>query len=172
MGMLADWMPNRDFLVDWPERRDKAVKPGLSRLKRDVWYAYYQGRVKVLWGPWLKPRKGPFYIYVQSSKWRSSKWCTHCKHRCAAVLAHIQGCHIKKRNGKQEMHQKGSLIKQVQIGQFWNLSLIINQTSIYVFHAFFVIFLWSHDLEKVMSLSVWLGVHRTPKSIDPCHWKM
>ena len=28
--MLADWMPNRDFLVDWPGRRDKAFKPGLS----------------------------------------------------------------------------------------------------------------------------------------------
>jgi len=38
--MLADWMPNRDFLVDWPGRRDKAFIPGLSRLKRDVWYAY------------------------------------------------------------------------------------------------------------------------------------
>jgi len=36
----AEWMLNRDFLVDWPGRRDKAFKPGLSRLKRDVWYAY------------------------------------------------------------------------------------------------------------------------------------
>jgi len=33
-------MRNRDFLADWPGRRDKALKPGLSRLKRDVWYAY------------------------------------------------------------------------------------------------------------------------------------
>ena len=35
---LADWMRDRDFLADWPGRRDKALKPGLSRLKRDVWY--------------------------------------------------------------------------------------------------------------------------------------
>jgi len=35
--MLPDWMPNRDFLVDQPGRRDKAFKPGLSRLKQDVW---------------------------------------------------------------------------------------------------------------------------------------
>jgi len=38
--MLADLMRNRDFLADWPGRRDKALKPGLSRLKRDIWYAY------------------------------------------------------------------------------------------------------------------------------------
>jgi len=35
--MLPDWMPNRDFLVDQTGRRDKAFKPGLSRLKQDVW---------------------------------------------------------------------------------------------------------------------------------------
>jgi len=38
--MLTDWMPNRDFLFDWPGRRDKTVKPELFRQKRDVWYAY------------------------------------------------------------------------------------------------------------------------------------
>jgi len=30
-------MPNRDFLIDQPGRRDKAFKPGLSRLQQDVW---------------------------------------------------------------------------------------------------------------------------------------
>jgi len=35
--MLPDWMPNRDFLVDQPGRRDKAFTPGLSLLKQDVW---------------------------------------------------------------------------------------------------------------------------------------
>jgi len=30
-------MPNRDFLIDQPERWDKAFKPGLSRLQQDVW---------------------------------------------------------------------------------------------------------------------------------------
>jgi len=34
---MADWRPNRDFLVGWPGYRDKAFKPGLSRLKRDIW---------------------------------------------------------------------------------------------------------------------------------------
>jgi len=38
--ILADWMQNRDVLVDWPGRRDRAFKPGLSRLKWDVRYAY------------------------------------------------------------------------------------------------------------------------------------
>jgi len=33
--ILSDWMSNRDFLVDWSGRRDKAFKPGLSRLKRE-----------------------------------------------------------------------------------------------------------------------------------------
>jgi len=40
--------------------------------------------------------------YDQSSwtanQWRSSKWCTHCKHTCAA--AHTHGCHIKNWNWK------------------------------------------------------------------------
>jgi len=39
-AMLAGWMPNLDVLVDWPGRRDKVFKPGLSRLKQDLWYAY------------------------------------------------------------------------------------------------------------------------------------
>jgi len=30
--MLADLMRNGDFLADWSGRRDKALKPGLSRL--------------------------------------------------------------------------------------------------------------------------------------------
>jgi len=42
--MMADWRPNRDVFVDWPGRWDKAFKPGLSRLKRDVWYAYFETR--------------------------------------------------------------------------------------------------------------------------------
>jgi len=39
--MPDNWMPNREFLVDWQGRRDIAFKLGLSRLKRDVWYACY-----------------------------------------------------------------------------------------------------------------------------------
>jgi len=34
--MIADWIPNRDFFLDWPGRRDKDFKPGLSWLKRDL----------------------------------------------------------------------------------------------------------------------------------------
>ena len=48
------------------------------------------------------------------------------KHRCAAVLGHIQGCHIKQWHGNLVMHQKVSLIKQVEIGQFCNLAQKIN----------------------------------------------
>jgi len=36
------------------------------------------------------------------------KWCTHCKHRCAAVLAYTQRCHIKNRSGIPVVHQKVS----------------------------------------------------------------
>jgi len=39
-------MQNRDFLDDWPGRRDKAFKPGLSRLKRDIWYAQSIAQIK------------------------------------------------------------------------------------------------------------------------------
>jgi len=41
-AMLADWMLNRDILVDWLGRRHKVFKAGLSRLKRDVWYSYLE----------------------------------------------------------------------------------------------------------------------------------
>jgi len=27
-------------------------------------------------------------IRLNCQKWRSSIWCTYCKHRCAAVVAH------------------------------------------------------------------------------------
>jgi len=40
-------MRNRDFLADGPGLRDKALKPGLSRLNRDVWYAYVMSIVPV-----------------------------------------------------------------------------------------------------------------------------
>jgi len=32
-----------------------------------------------------------------------------------------------------------------------------------IFQSFFVIFPWSHDLEKVTWLSAWLGAFRTPR---------
>jgi len=35
--MLPDCMPNHDFLVAQAGRQDKTFKPGLSRLKQDVW---------------------------------------------------------------------------------------------------------------------------------------
>ena len=37
--MMTVWMPNRDFLFDWPGRRGKAFEQGFSRLNRDVWQA-------------------------------------------------------------------------------------------------------------------------------------
>ena len=91
-----------------------------------------------------------------ASQWRRSKWCTYCKHRCAAVLAHTQDCHIKKRNGKPMIHQKVTQIKQVKIREFWNSAQKINLTSVIIFQSIFVIFPLSHDVEKVTSLSVWV----------------
>jgi len=35
-----------------------------------------------------------------------------------------------------------------------------------IFQSFFVIFPWSYDLEQLTSLSVWLGVRRTPRVKD------
>ena len=48
------------------------------------------------------------------------------------------------------------------MGKLWNLAQKINETSIIVFQAFLWFFLWSHDLEKVTSRSVWSDVRRTP----------
>jgi len=36
-------------------------------------------------------------------------------------------------------------------------------STLIIFQFFFAIFSWSHDLEQVTSLSVWLGVRRTPR---------
>jgi len=33
--ILAEWMPNRDILVDWPGRRDKALKTGTVPAKTE-----------------------------------------------------------------------------------------------------------------------------------------
>jgi len=48
-GVELYWLSEylTDFLVDLPGRRDKAFKPRLSRMKRDVSlrYAHYQGRI-------------------------------------------------------------------------------------------------------------------------------
>jgi len=40
-------------------------------------------------------------------------------------------------------------------------------STLTIFQNFFVIFPWSHDLEQVTSLSVWLGVRCTPRVKDP-----
>ena len=92
----------------------------------------------------------------------------------AAALAHTQDFHIKKRNGKlvmheqvslheQVMHEQVSYVKQVELQLFWNLHLklwnlvqrdVHNDPS----SIFIVIFPWSHDLEKVASRSVWMGL--------------
>jgi len=83
--------------------------------------------------------------------------------RCPSVvvLAHTQVRRIEKRNEKLVTHQKLTYIKQVVMGQFWNLAQKITWTSIVTFQSFFVSFPEIHDLEKVTSLSVWLGVRRT-----------
>jgi len=36
-------------------------------------------------------------------------------------------------------------------------------STLIIFQSFFVIFHWSHDLEQVSSLSIWLGARHTPK---------
>jgi len=46
--MLADWMPNRSFLVEWPRRRDKVFKLEMSRVKRNVWFAYIYGMYYII----------------------------------------------------------------------------------------------------------------------------
>jgi len=39
LAYMDDWMPNWNFLVDWPGRQDRAFKPELSQLKRDIQYS-------------------------------------------------------------------------------------------------------------------------------------
>ena len=64
--------------------------------------------------------------------WRSSKWCTYCKHRCAAVLAH------------HKMKRETSDASKRQLNQAsWNRIVLKygsgNQLSI---HNYFSILLW------------------------------
>ena len=91
-------------------------------------------------------------------------WCSCYNQRCAATLVHTHGCHIKKRNGKLAMREQASYIKQVETRQFWNLVEKINDMPLMIFQVFFVIFPWSHHLEKVTSRSVWLGGRCTPST--------
>ena len=59
----------------------------------------------------------------------------------------------KQKNGlTKEKNQKGCVFKKKWI--FLNPGYL---------SIFFVIFPWSHDLEQVTSLSVWLGVRRTSR---------
>jgi len=39
-------------------------------------------------------------------------------------------------------------------------------STLAIFQSIFVIFPWSHDLEQLTSLSVWLGVRRTARIKD------
>ena len=95
--------------------------------------------------------------------WRSSAWCAYCKHRCAAVLAHTQVCHIKNQNGKLVMHQ--SQLNQAS----WNRAVLKfdleNQLTVNPFSWFLP---WLHDLDKVTPLSSWLGMRRK----GPWCWRM
>jgi len=73
--MMADCMLNRNFLGDWPGCRDKAFKPGLSRLKRDVWCADFSGqhvstKIKTVLD---KPNCGHFQaitVHFINTKWK------------------------------------------------------------------------------------------------------
>ena len=65
------------------------------------------------------------------------------KHRCAVELAHTQGCHIQKRNGKLVMHQK---VKS-QVNQASSNTTVLklgseDQLNVHriTFQSFFVIF--------------------------------
>jgi len=82
-------------------------------------------------------------------------------------------CFFKKKQQKADL-------KNRMVGFFLKAHFFSTVTT---FQFFFVIFPWSHDLEQVTSLSVWLGVRRTPKVKDPgneeaenyCHlnaWKL
>jgi len=58
--MLADWMPNRDFLVDWQGRRDKAVEIGTVTAETGrmicltIGHLKHEERTKSLFILWLK----------------------------------------------------------------------------------------------------------------------
>ena len=105
----------------------------------------------------LKTKKTTFFLKISKSKGAGGIGAP-----CPLPTPVTQGCHIKKRNRMLVMHQKvpSSKLK-------WDSFEIWLRKSIrrpFIFQSCLVIFPWSHDLEKVTSLSVWLGVRRTPRA--------
>jgi len=90
--------------------------------------------------------------------WRRSKWCTYC----AAVSVHTHGC-----LPHQKMKRKTSEPSKSQLYQAgWNWTILKfgleNPLNVHNYLSILLFIVpWSHDLEKVTSLLVWLGVRRT-----------
>jgi len=103
-----------------------------------------------------------FYDQPPELPIRSLKWCTYCKHRCAAVLAHTQDCHI------QKLKRETSDASKSQLNQAsWNRIIVkfgSQKASIIIFQSSFCDFPLIARSAKVTSLSVSLGVHRTPSA--------
>jgi len=87
------------------------------------------------------------------------------------VSAHTQGCQIKKRNGKLVMHAWKRQVNQAS----WNGTVLTfgleNQWDIHNYNhsSFFMSFLWSHDLESYVIITlVSTGCGSHIRRIPPC----
>ena len=68
--------------------------------------------------PLKHPRgDGPESPWTANS-WRSLKWSTYCKHRCAAALEHAQGCHIKNDTGNDRCIKKSAKSSKLKQDSF------------------------------------------------------
>jgi len=117
-----------------------------------------QNRNGFVWAVMINPPEVPI-------NWRNSKRCTHCKQRCAAMLAHTQACHIKKWNGKLVMHASKSQLNQAG----WNrtVSKFASENQINVHNYLSILFCdfpFIARSGKVTSWA-WLGVRRTPRAM-------
>jgi len=57
--------------------------------------------------------------------------------------------------------------KETDLKNGWVVSKNVFISTLIIFHTFFAIFPWSHDLEWVTSLSIWLVALRTPRVYVP-----
>jgi len=97
---FSSWLkpPVRSLrLTAWNLLKYTRIENG-QKLHKKIFVFYYVAVICINSGE-TEQIRACVSCYDQSAEtanyWRSSKWCTYCMHRGAAVLAYTQGCHIK-----------------------------------------------------------------------------
>ena len=62
-------------LVGWRGDWGGNWRRHLHRNRRYSRYGLWQGRIKIVWGPWLKLRKGSLSLYVWKTEWTNWSTC-------------------------------------------------------------------------------------------------